>query len=337
MTDKVRNLKFSVIITTLNRAQVLVKCLETLCNQNYPKDDYEVLVVNNNSVDETEEVVLDFIERHPDTDIKYYFVPRSGQVYARQIGILAAKNEILSFTDDDGLLVPDWLAEIANVFRISDEIVGVAGKIEIKWDKTPPEWVRNYEEQLGKLDYGDKEKYEVGLYMNAGNLHVKRDVLIEVGGFNPEMVGEWLMGDGETGLWLRLKKRNLKIGWAPKALMYHCQIVDKNATIEDIKRRFMNNGICIPYNIYAIDRLGKTKLIKNMFYAAKQSMRWRWKMLRFRIASNKKDTIYATFRTAFYAAQIFYTIKILTSKEFRYALTRNDWQVIPKKNQLKTL
>ena len=235
MTDKVRNLKFSVIITTFNRAQVLVKCLETLCNQNYPKDDYEVLVVNNNSVDETEEVVLDFIERHPDTDIKYYFVPRSGQVYARQIGILAAKNEILSFTDDDGLLVPDWLAEIANVFRISDEIVGVAGKIEIKWDKTPPEWVRNYEEQLGKLDYGDKEKYEVGLYMNAGNLHVKRDVLIEVGGFNPEMVGEWLMGDGETGLWLRLKKRNLKIGWAPKALMYHCQIVDKNATIEDIK------------------------------------------------------------------------------------------------------
>jgi glycosyltransferase involved in cell wall biosynthesis len=324
-----RRLKFSVIITTFNRAHTLEKCLETLCDQNYPKEDYEILVVNNNSSDDTEDVVFDFIEQHPETDIKYYFVPRSGQVYARQIGILAAKNEVLSFTDDDGLLVPDWLAEVTKVFNMSDEIVGVAGKIVIKWDKTPPEWVRNYEEQLGKLDYGDKEKYEVGLYMNAGNLHVKKDVLIGVGGFNPEMVGQWLMGDGETGLWLRLKKRNMKIGWAPKALMYHCQIVEKNATLGDIKRRFINNGICIPYNIYAIDKLGKLKLITNMFYAGKQSMRWRLKKLRFLIASNKKETIYATFRTAFYSAQIFYTLKILISKEFRRALTKNDWQIIP--------
>jgi glycosyltransferase involved in cell wall biosynthesis len=324
-----RRLKFSVIITTFNRAHTLEKCLETLCDQNYPKEDYEILVVNNNSSDDTEDVVFDFIEQHPETDIKYYFVPRSGQVYARQIGILAAKNEVLSFTDDDGLLVPDWLAEVTKVFNMSDEIVGVAGKIDIQWDKTPPEWVRNYEEQLGKLDYGDKEKYEVGLYMNAGNLHVKKDVLIGVGGFNPEMVGQWLMGDGETGLWLRLKKRNMKIGWAPKALMYHCQIVEKNATLGDIKRRFINNGICIPYNIYAIDKLGKLKLITNMFYAGKQSMRWRLKKLRFLIASNKKETIYATFRTAFYSAQIFYTLKILISKEFRRALTKNDWQIIP--------
>lgn len=324
-----RRLKFSVIITTFNRAHTLEKCLETLCDQNYPKEDYEILVVNNNSSDDTEDVVFDFIEQHPETDIKYYFVPRSGQVYARQIGILAAKNEVLSFTDDDGLLVPDWLAEVTKVFNMSDEIVGVAGKIDIQWDKTPPEWVRNYEEQLGKLDYGDKEKYEVGLYMNAGNLHVKKDVLIGVGGFNPEMVGQWLMGDGETGLWLRLKKRNMKIGWAPKALMYHCQIVEKNATLGDIKRRFINNGICIPYNIYAIDKLGKLKLITNMFYAGKQSLRWRLKKLRFLIASNKKETIYATFRTAFYSAQIFYTLKILISKEFRRALTKNDWQIIP--------
>ena len=329
-------MKFSVIITTFNRAQTLVKCLETLCNQNYPKEDYEILVINNNSVDDTEEVVLDYISKNKDTDIKYYFVPRSGQVYARQIGILAAKYEVLSFTDDDGLLVPDWLSEVAKVFKMSDEIVGVAGKIEIQWDKTPPEWVRNYEEQLGKLDYGDKVKYEVGLYMNAGNLHVKKDVLIKVGGFNPEMVGKWLMGDGETGLWLRLKKRNMKIGWAPKALMYHCQIVDVNATLGDIKRRFINNGICIPYNIYAIDKLGKSKLITNMLYAGKQSMRWRFKKLRFMIAMNSKDTIYATFRTAFYSAQIFYTLKILMSKEFRYALTKNDWQIIPKTKHIKT-
>ncbi len=332
-----KRVTFSVIITTFNRSQTLVKCLETLCDLDYPKEDYEVIIVNNNSSDNTEEVALNFIEQNPDTDIKYYFVPRPGQVYARQIGILASKNEVLSFTDDDGLLVNDWLKEVAKVFNMSDEIVGVAGKIEILWDKTPPAWVINYEEQLGKLDYGDNEKYEVGLYMNAGNLHIKKDVLIEVGGFNPEMVGEWLIGDGETGLWLRLKKRNMKIGWAPKALMYHCQVVDKNATLGDIKRRFINNGICIPYNIYAIDRLGKAKLVRNMFYATKQSMRWRLKKLRFMISMNEKDTIYASFRAAFYSAQIFYSLKILTSKEFRQALTKNDWKIISNKNAVTAL
>jgi glycosyltransferase involved in cell wall biosynthesis len=318
---------FSVIITTFNRSELLARCLDSLCGQNYPKDRYEIIIVNNNSTDNTEDTALDIIDKHPETNIRYYFVPRSGQVYARQIGILAARNEILSFTDDDGLLVAEWLSEVNKVFNMSDEIAGVAGKINILWDKEPPEWVRDYEEQLGKLDYGNEEKYEEGLYMNAGNLHIKKKILVEVGGFNPEMVGEWLIGDGETGLWLRLKKRNMKIGWAPKALMHHCQMVDKNATIEDIKRRFMNNGICIPYNIYAIDRMGKSKLVKNMLYAAKQSMKWRMRKLKHLIASNKKSALYATFRTAFYYAQIGYSLKILSNKEFRTALTKNDWSI----------
>lgn len=328
---------FSVIITTFNRSETLLHCLDSLCELDYGKDSYEVLIVNNNSTDNTEEVSLRFIEEHPGTNIKYYFVPRSGQVYARQIGILAAKNEILSFTDDDGLLVPHWLSEVNKVFNMSDDIAGVAGKIDIKWDKQPPAWVRDYEEQLGKLDYGSEEKFEVGLYMNAGNLHIKKNVLIEVGGFNPEMVGEWLIGDGETGLWLRMKKKSLLVGWAPKAVMYHCQSVDKNATTDDIKRRFINNGICIPYNIYAIDRLGKYKLMKNMLYAGKQSLRWKFRKLKFWLAGNKKSSMYASFRSAFYFAQIPYSFRILSNKEFRRALLRNDWAVTKNTNTAEAL
>ena len=185
-------MKISVIVTTFNRAKIIPMCLDSLVAQNYEKSDYEIIIVNNNSSDNTEEVIEDYIERYPDINIKYYFVPRPGQVYARQIGILASSNEILTFTDDDGILVKDWLKEIAKVFSMSDEVVGVAGKIKIKWDENPPEWIFDYERQLGKLDYGKDIKFEVGLYMNAGNLSIKRDVLFEVGGFNPEMVGEWL-------------------------------------------------------------------------------------------------------------------------------------------------
>ncbi len=318
-------MKFSVIITTFNRANSINMCLDSLISQDYPKENYEIIIVNNNSSDNTEEVVEDYISRYPEVNIRYFFVPRPGQVYARQIGILASKNEILTFTDDDGILVKNWLTEIANVFEKNENAAGVAGKIEIKWDKTPPEWIYDYEEQLGKLNYGDEIKYETGLYMNAGNLSIKKMVLIEVGGFNPEMVGDWLLGDGETGLWLRLKKNNCLIGWAPKALMYHLQYADKNATVKDIKRRFMNNGICIPYNIFAINKEGNKTLVRNMFYAFRMGFRWSFKKLTYTLTGNMKRRYYALFRSAFYFAQVKYSLKIITDREFRNSLTKNDW------------
>lgn len=320
-------MKISVIITTFNRAGTIPMCMDSLLVQNFPKADYEIIVVNNNSSDNTEEVIEKYIEENPDVNIKYYYVPRPGQVYARQIGILAAKNEILTFTDDDGILCRDWLKEILAVFESNKDVAGVAGKITIKWDEDPPEWIREYERFLGKLDYGDEVKYEVGMYMNAGNLSIKKDILIKVGGFNPEMIGDWLVGDGETGLWLRLKKNNYLIGWAPKALMEHYQIAKKNATVEDIRRRFMNNGICIPYNIYAIDKEGKLALVRNMLYSAKQSLRWTLKKAKYAIKGDIKNKKYAIFRKAFYSAQIGYTLKIFFDKQFRSTITKGDWFV----------
>jgi len=319
-------MKFSVIITTLNRANIIPMCMDSLISQNFPKSDYEIIIINN-STDNTEEVIEKYIEDYPEVNIKYYYIPKPGQVYARQIGILAAQNEILSFTDDDAILCPDWLKEINNVFELNNEVAGVAGKIKIKWDETPPEWIHEYENFLGKLNYGDEIKYEKGLYMNAGNLHIKKDILIDVGGFNPEMVGEWLMGDGETGLWVRLKKYHHIIGWAPKAIMEHYQIAKKNATVGDIKRRFMNNGICIPYNIYAIDKKGYKALIWNMVLALKQTVKWKYNSVKAAIKSDDRNERYSIFRTAFYTAQIKYTLKIILDKEFRKALTKGDWVI----------
>ncbi|MBK8551376.1 MAG: glycosyltransferase family 2 protein [Ignavibacteria bacterium] len=322
-------MKISVIISTFNRATIIPMCLDSLIKQNYPKEDYEILVVNNNSSDNTEDVVEKYINEYSEVNIRYYFVPKSGQVYARQIGILASRYDVLSFTDDDGVLSPDWLSEISKVFKMNEKVAGVAGKIIIRWDETPPDWIYEYEEQLGKLDYGDEIKFETGLYMNAGNLSIKKDILIETG-FNPDLIGPWLIGDGESGLWKRLTSKGYLIGWAPKAVMEHYQIVKKNATTEDIKRRFMNNGICIPYNIYAIDKEGDPALVKNMLKAIFQSLKWSLRRGKAVARGNKKNLNYAAFRTAFYTAQIKYTIKLFFNREFRNTLTKNDWLI---KNQ----
>jgi len=320
-------MRFSVIITTYNRADIIPVCIDSLLKQNFSKQDFEIIIADNNSTDNTKEVIQKIIRKNPDTKIKYIFIPKNGQVYARQAGILAAENEILTFTDDDGILSENWLAEIEKVFLMNRDAVGVAGKIIIKWDEQPPEWIYDYEVQLGKLDYGEKVKFEVGLYMNAGNLSIKKDVLIKVGGFNPEMVGDWLVGDGETGLWNKLRKGNYLIGWAPDALMEHCQTVKKNATIDDIKRRFMNNGICTPYNIFAVEKKGAGALCKNFFHSIKQSAKWQIKKIKYTMAGNTKSKYYSIFKRAFYDAQISYTLKLLFNKEFRDSLTKEDWVI----------
>lgn len=317
-------MKISVIISTFNRANILPMCLDSLVNQTYPKEDFEIIVINNNSIDNTEEVIAEYVKKYPEVNIRYYFTPKAGQVYARQIGILASRFDVLSFTDDDGILSQEWLSEISKVFKMNENVAGVAGKINIRWDETPPDWIYEYEEQLGKLDYGDEIKFETGLYMNAGNLSIKKDILIETG-FNPDLIGPWLVGDGESGLWKRLKDKGYLIGWAPRAVMEHYQVVKKNATIEDIKRRYINNGICIPYNIYAIDKEGDPALIKNMLKAVYQSFRWSIMKLKAGIRGNARNKNYATFRTAFYTAQINYTLKLFFNKEFRDTLTKNDW------------
>lgn len=320
-------MRVSVIITTFNRGNIINMCMDSLINQNFPKEDYEILIMNNNSSDNTEEVIDDYIEKYPGVNIRYFFVPRSGQVYARQVGILAARGSILCFSDDDGILSPDWIKEIVKVFNMNEEVAGVAGKIVIRWDEKPPDWIYEYEKYLGKLDYGDAVKFEKGLYMNAGNLSIKKDILIEVGGFNPEMIGQLLIGDGETGLWVRLKQNDYLIGWAPNAVMEHYQIAKKNATVGDIKRRYKNNGICIPYNIFAIRKEGITALIKNLMYCVKQTFSWTYKIVVLHYRGTEAKKRFAIFRRAFYYAQIEYTLNILLNKKFRRAITSEDWVV----------
>ncbi|MCY7363121.1 MAG: hypothetical protein LH629_13810, partial [Ignavibacteria bacterium] len=102
--------------------------------------------------------------------------------------------------------------------------------------------------------------------------------------------------------------------------------------VQDIKRRFMNNGICIPYNIYAINKEGTQALIKNSFYSLKQALKWNLKKMKHTLKGDIKSKYYAIFRRAFYFAQVTYTWKIISDRNFRISLIRNDWVI---KNKTK--
>jgi len=241
-------MKASIIIPTYNRSDVIIRSLETWTTQTLCSDDFEVIVVDNNSTDNSSVLIRDFIRNR--SNFQYLKELKPGSTNARHAGAKLAQSEVLIFADDDGLFNGSCIEEIVNVYQQNIEVVAVAGKIDIAWDKTPPEWIAPYEFMLGKLNYGNEVLVGTDLYLNGGLFSIKKSVFEELGGFNPDLVGDYLVGDGDTGLVIKLQHQKRLIGWTPYATMQHLQFVDRQGTVKDMGRRFYNVGISSSYGLF---------------------------------------------------------------------------------------
>lgn len=241
-------MKISVIIPTFNGAGLLEKSLETWTRQSISESDFEVIVVDNNSTDRTPEIIQSFVNQH--AGFRYLLEIKPGASHARHAGAIDTKAEILLFADDDGLYNTACLEEILNVYETFPDVAAVAGKIELLWDSTPPEWIGPYEFMLGKLDYGDKIITGCDLYLNGGLFSIRKSVFSELKGFNPDLVGDYLTGDGDTGLVRKLHNNRYLIGWTPFACMQHLLEAERHGTVKDLGRRFYNTGISETYALF---------------------------------------------------------------------------------------
>lgn len=238
----------SVIIPTYNGLDMLCKSLPTWFEQTLPKDDYEIIVVDNRSSDNTRQYVESLLPEH--SNLIYLYEPKPGATNARHAGAHIAKGEYLVFADNDGLFNPECLSEILKVYYASKECSAVACKIEIHWDGEEPEWIAPYKQLLGQLDYGDEISYSTKYYLNGGLMSVRKDVFERLGGFNPDLIGPYLIGDGDLGFVSKLHAEHALIGWAPKAHMWHMQQVAKHGSKEGIALHCYNNGIADSYAEY---------------------------------------------------------------------------------------
>jgi len=99
----------SVIVPSYNEEANIARCLESLCNQTIPRDEYEIIVVDGNSKDNTREIA----ERYADL----VFIQTSAKVGgARNDGVIRSRGEIIATTDADCVLPPNWLEIIRDDF-----------------------------------------------------------------------------------------------------------------------------------------------------------------------------------------------------------------------------
>ena len=149
----------SVVICTYNRCSLLVRALESLQDQEPADLSYEVLVVDNNSADETRDVTLRFVEKNPGK-FRYIFEPKQGLSYARNAGIAKACAQNIAFTDDDVRVSRNWVSRIKAGFAAEPGADFLGGKVLPDWGDVPPVWLtRAHWAPLALLDYGDEPFY----------------------------------------------------------------------------------------------------------------------------------------------------------------------------------
>ena len=110
-------MRVSVILCTYNRCESLRTALQSVAACRFPESTpWEVLVVDNNSKDQTPAVVEEFVQQYPGR-FRYLFEPQPGKSHALNSGIQEARGDILAFMDDDVTVDPGWLQTLTNVLQ----------------------------------------------------------------------------------------------------------------------------------------------------------------------------------------------------------------------------
>ena len=113
----------SIIIPTFNRCEMLNITLDSFILQNYGKENFEIIISNNNSTDNTNEVIKEYTEKYD--NISSIFVERQGVHYARNSAALIAKGDILYFTDDDMIADSCLITKLIDVFNLDSQVAVV--------------------------------------------------------------------------------------------------------------------------------------------------------------------------------------------------------------------
>lgn len=318
-----KKIYFSVVIPTYNRGKYLKDTLEALCNQDNPGCTYEVIPVDNNSTDETAELIEGFAKRSP-IPIIYTIESRAGSAYARNTGFKQARGEIIGLIDDDIIVGRTWVREMTTAFRDSG-VGAVGGKINLEWiNGSPPHWFAPYQEWLGVLDYGDvKRTLNYGEHINAGNYAIRKEVLFEAGGYPPcDAPGDKLIGDGECGLNFSVWHQGKSIEWIPLAEVQHVNNA-KGITIKYMRRRSKHHGMGGAYSFYRQDERTKLKTIKTLTVKLIQAANHYFRSLQQK--SDIEKTLFHLFKYEYNIWYAIYLVNIMRDSELRSAVMMHNW------------
>jgi glucosyl-dolichyl phosphate glucuronosyltransferase len=219
------SIDITVLLCTYNRSQRLGETLESLVFQSLPESlCWEILVVDNNSADETRQVVEGFQRRYQNR-VRYLFEPKQGISHARNAAIREAAGDILAFIDDDETATPNWLQNLTMNLH-SDEWAGAGGRVLPPSSFSPPPWLlKTSWFAAGPLASFDKglDGAELREPPFGANMAFRKEVFTKLGGFRIDLgrSGANMISNEDTEFGRRVLAAGLRIRYEPSALIYH--------------------------------------------------------------------------------------------------------------------
>jgi glycosyltransferase involved in cell wall biosynthesis len=232
----------SVVVCTYNRAEILKGAIESLCSQTADSSLYEIIVVDNNSTDDTQKVVERFAHFG---NVLYYPENRQGLSHARNRGWQAAQGEYVAYIDDDAKASPDWVERIIDAFEsVEPQPVAVGGEIHPWYETTPPQWYTDdFEIRSWGKDKGFLESPKAQSGFSGSNMAFKKSILESYKGFSSEygMVGSQMRLGDETALFYRIYQNHPLFWYDPDIKVEHW-VPSRNMTISYLLRRYFHGG-----------------------------------------------------------------------------------------------
>lgn len=215
----------TVVVCTYNRSSSLATSLRSLAAMTISSSiTWEVLIVDNNSSDQTSVVAQDFCAKYPEI-FRYMFESQQGLAYARNAGIREARGEIIAYTDDDVQVDPNWLQNLTAELE-RGAWTGVGGRVLPMWNCIPPRWLPTE----GRFALAPLTVFDLGATAGeladapvGANMAMRREVFQKYGGFRTDLGRRpgTLIGNEDTEFGHRLLNAGERLWYEPSATIYH--------------------------------------------------------------------------------------------------------------------
>lgn len=215
-------LLITVAVITYNRAAILEECLQSLKNQTIKSEFFELIVIDNNSTDHTQEVAKQFASFF--SHFRIVKEMNQGVSNARNRGYAEARTEWILYLDDDVKALENVIEQALDT--INNFPYKIFSGIYLPWYKYgKPYWYKDKYALFNNFKYDrvSAMRPNANEYLIGGIMVANKQILQEIGGFNTRlgMKGNKIAYNEEPDLQLRLLKKGIKTGHDPNLKVYH--------------------------------------------------------------------------------------------------------------------
>jgi GT2 family glycosyltransferase len=219
--------------------------LKSIAENAFPYENYELLVIDNNSSDGTAEECNRFHADFSTVVYRYFVETQQGLSHARNRGIAEAAGDIIVFMDDDAVAEPDYLEKMLAFFERMPDAAACGSRIYPRFESRRPRWMSRFLLPLtSSIDLGDKARiFRRRQFPVGASMAVRSGMFEKYGLFHPDLgrKGNSMDGAEEKDFFYRLASAKEKIYYVPDAIVHH-YVPDRRLTFDFFRRQATGIG-----------------------------------------------------------------------------------------------